>query len=155
MTDPFMTQTPPFFHLAVGDWEALETRLPTAEGVVVCVLDGSAATTPAALFQEAARALALPSNYQGSWDALDEGLTDLEWLSGRRIVLAVRDAGLMLSLAPEDLELLVEILVTTAEAWAEASLPTLPLSFHVILQDGQEALQPWIEVLQELEVDFD
>ena len=40
-----------------------------------------------ALFRCLSRELALPGHFGSNWDALDEGLRDLSWIDGHRVVL--------------------------------------------------------------------
>lgn len=149
--------TGPFFTFYEGDPEALEGALaPLASHPdhTLHRVDGSQAQSTSRLLKAIASAMAFPDYFGMNWDALDECLTDLEWLPSRRVVLVFSQAGSVLAQEPEDLEVLVEILVTTAEAWAEAHEPGLPMSFHILLQDHAEALEPWVQACMEQDIPF-
>lgn len=147
MSHPLTLPLAPYFHLTPA-WE-------DPSGATVCTVDGSLCRKEAGLFKAFAAGCALPDYFGGNWDALDECLTDLEWLPTRHIVLHIPQAGSMLADQPEALEVLVEILATTAEAWAEAADEAFPMSFHVVLQDTPEALKPWRDELTAQAVSFD
>lgn len=147
----------PFFTLLDGDAAILEKALislkaqPEATvGEVESPGDGRAPS----LVKAIGKALAFPDYFGANWDAVDECLSDLEWLPSRRVVLVFRDAGRLLNLPPDDLEILSEILVTTAEAWAEAHSPATPMSFHILFQDLAPALDRWEHTFRTLEIPF-
>jgi len=58
----------------------------------VATLDGARIRNEAAFFREVARALELPGHFGNNWDALDEGLRDLDDGVPRRRALLWRDA---------------------------------------------------------------
>lgn len=147
MTSPLMQPTAPYFH-CVETWEG-------APEATVCVVPGHACADEAGLMRAFAQAMQFPDYFGGNWDALDECLTDLEWLPTRHIVVVLLGAGAVLADHPDAREVLVEILATTAEAWGEAADEAFPMSFHVVLQDGPEALQAWKEELTAQAVSFD
>lgn len=146
MTTPLMLPTAPYFHLQ-NAWEG-------APEATVCVVQGSQCADETGLFRAFAEACKLPDYFGGNWDSLDECLTDLEWLPTRHIVLVLLGAGSVLRGNENAREILVEILATTAEAWGEAADEAYPMSFHVVLQDTDEALAPWKEELNAQAVSF-
>ena len=136
----------PYFTLLEGDAAALEpvlAALGARPEATVRVFAGQQLGTPAALWEAFAGTLEFPDYFGMNWDAVDECLADLEWLPTRRVVLVFRDAGALLQKAPADLETLSDILLTTAEAWAEAGDPETPMSFHILLQDLGPGLDRW------------
>lgn len=149
--------SPPFFTLLAGDAAALEQALEslnTRPEATVRVVEGTDLGTTKGLIQALARALAFPDYFGTNWDAVDECLSDLEWLPSRQVVLVFGNAGRLLKLPPDDLEILAEILATTTEAWAEAHSPATPMSFHVLLQDLAPALADWERVLRSQAIPF-
>lgn len=103
---------------------------PEFTTAVVRIVRGKRCTTPDRLFQEWAAALQFPSYFGENWDALEECLTDLEWLPPGGLVLFVTRADRLLESAPEeDLSTLADILLTAARDW-RSSHPIAP--FHVV-----------------------
>lgn len=108
----------------------------------VCVrfLRGRKMTGVSSLFDEFAAAVQFPYYFGENWNAFDECITDLDWLSGDAYVLVITDSKwLLLDENEEQLEVLINILdnagnewgqpVETSEAWARPAVP-----FHVIFQ---------------------
>lgn len=146
MPNPLMQPQGPFFH-RTSTWE----DVPEA---AVCVVEGARCGTTLRLFEAFAEACGFPGDFSATWDGLDEGLTDLEWLPSRHVILRIRDAGAVLPEQDDALEILIEILATTAEAWAEAADEACPMSFHVVLEDTPERLKLWEEALDAQVVAF-
>lgn len=90
-------------------------RLPA--GSVLKVIKGGHCKTPATLYAEFARALAFPDYFGHNWDALEECLTDLEWLPAKGYVLLITDAAHVLSNDDTKYETFLEILCDAGEAW--------------------------------------
>src|SRR6516225_3387906 len=74
-------------------------RLPIEKTpAVVRRIRGHKAKTTAALFDEMAAALQFPSYFGENWNALDECLSDLEWLAGDACLLVFERAPELLAL---------------------------------------------------------
>jgi RNAse (barnase) inhibitor barstar len=147
----------PFFTLLEADAAALAAALAAFGAhpeATVRVVEGPGLATAPALIGALARALEFPDYFGRNWDAVDECLSDLEWLPSRHVVLVFPEAGKVLAQSPGELETLSEILLTTAEAWAEVSSPGTPMSFHVLLQDGAPGLRRWEQACRLLEIPF-
>lgn len=105
---------------------------------VVRVLRGSKTQTVPALFDEFAAALQFPLYFGENWNALDECLSDLEWLPGDSYVLLFADAPKLLACEPaETLALLLNVLESAAQEWSakergDWKVPSRP--FHVVFQ---------------------
>lgn len=142
----------PFFHLMQAPLKTFETESKVWEalpGVTYRLLDGEQCKTAPDLMRHFEQKLGLPEYFSHNWDSLDECLTDLEWLPTRHVVFSIYNASQMLCEEPEAREYLSEILWITGEAWAEASDEITPMSFHVILQDENDAeLKAWVTELQ-------
>jgi hypothetical protein len=82
------------------------------------------------LLRRFASALGFPDWFGANWDALEDCLTDLSWLpAGGRLLLIGEIAGLE-ALAPEDRDILVDVLRSSARFWAEEAAP-----FFVVFVD--------------------
>ena len=90
-------------------------RPPT--GLVLKIIKGRHCKTPATLFAEFARALEFPDYFGHNWDAMEECLTDLEWLPARGYVLLITDAAHVLPNDETEYETFLEILCDAGEAW--------------------------------------
>jgi RNAse (barnase) inhibitor barstar len=92
-------------------------RLPT--GLAVKIIKGRHCKTPTTLFAEFARALEFPDYFGHNWDALEECLTDLEWLPAKGYVLLITEAAHVLSNDETEYETFLEILRDAGEAWGK------------------------------------
>jgi len=81
------------------------------------VIQGAKCRTTAGLLTEHARALDFPDYFGHNWDALEECLTDLEWLPAKGYILLITDAGCVLPDDEEEYETFLEILRDAGEAW--------------------------------------
>jgi len=84
------------------------TSVTEADGIVVPTQIGNKAQ----LLSFLARSVPLPDYFGQNWDALDECLSDLEWLDRPKIILIHRD--IPLQHAPVDQRLYLEILADAA-----------------------------------------
>lgn len=81
------------------------------------VIQGAKCQTTAGLLTEHARALDFPDYFGHNWDALEECLTDLEWLPAKGYILLITNAGCVLPDDEEEYETFLEILRDAGEAW--------------------------------------
>lgn len=95
-----------------------ESVVRTPDKFVVRVIRGRRCRRAEELFAEIAEALEFPDYFGHNWDALEECLTDLEWLSGRGYVLLFTDAELILSDEEDEFATFLEVLNDAGEAWA-------------------------------------
>jgi hypothetical protein len=118
-----------------GDDEA--TALPASPpDVVVRILDGRRCRTKRALLAEMARVLGFPTYFGATWDALEDCLTDLEWLPARGYRLIILDADRLLARAPADYATLVALLEDVGRAWgtrATGHAGREAVAFHTVL----------------------
>jgi hypothetical protein len=73
-------------------------------------------TTKDELLERIARSLDFPQWFGGNWDALEDCLSDLSWQPAQSWLLLVRD---FYGCAPDDLGVLLDVLGSAAEFWAE------------------------------------
>lgn len=91
----------------------------TESGSVVRVLRGQKMKTEQGVFDEVGAALQFPYYFGENWDAMDECITDLEWLpSGAGYVLVIADADQALIADEESLSILSSVLARAIEEWA-------------------------------------
>lgn len=104
-------------------------------GVSVCIIRGQRCQSPAALFQEFSTALQFPYYFGQNWDALDECLCDLEWLSFNKLLLFIVNMDQLLFRETEVFPVFANILVDAARHWNDGRLESrksLRLVFHTV-----------------------
>ncbi len=131
-----------------GPWLLLTCDLETVAGQgesirgrggVVRRMQGSAIRTQAGLHTEFARALQFPAYFGHNWAALEDCLTDLEWLPAPAYLLVIEDAEQVLIDEPiERTGLFGDLLIGAAKAWATPVADgewwdRLGVAFHVVL----------------------
>jgi RNAse (barnase) inhibitor barstar len=115
-------------------------------GTTCRVLRGAKMRTEPALFDELAAALQFPDYFGENWAAVDECLTDLEWLPGNGYLLLLADADQVLADEPADrFDLLLRVLERAAQEWARPvergeDWDRAAVPFHVVLhaRSGRE-----------------
>jgi hypothetical protein len=112
---------------AASDDVILEVVRGSGLDVVPVSLAG--ADSKEALLASIARALAFPQWFGGNWDALEDCLSDLSWREAQGRVLIWRDFG---GVPRDDLGVLVDVLASAAEFWAEQG----KLFFAVFIDPG-------------------
>lgn len=98
---------------------------------------GEKCRTAPALFDEFAAALQFPWYFGGNWDAMDECLTDLEWLPADGYALFIVEAVAVLTDEPGQFRVFCDMMRAAAAEWAGpgyGAQPRQPKSFQVILQ---------------------
>ena len=135
-TDRLAAVTAPWVHLLVAGDDAPPALPPPPPGVVVRTLDGRRARTKRALLAEMARVLAFPAHFGGTWDALEDCLTDLEWLPGAGYRLIVLAADQLLAREPASYSTLVALLEDVGRVWgtqATGHPDRARVAFHTVL----------------------
>ena len=110
-----------------GVYRAGEARavLDAAAGSGLDVVTIDAGRNP---LERIAHALAFPQWFGGNWDALEDSLGDLSWRNGDGHVL-------VFTAYPEERELLVDVLRSSARYWAARGKP-----FFAVFIDPQRKL---------------
>ncbi len=121
--------------LIVTAGQRTESLAHPPPGLALKVIKGRLCKTPATLFAEFARVLDFPDYFGHNWDALEECLTDLEWLPAKGYILLVTDAAQVLSNDDTEYETFLEILCDAGEAWGSGQAGTgarRATPFHVL-----------------------
>jgi RNAse (barnase) inhibitor barstar len=95
-----------------------ESIVNIPDGFLLRVVRGAKCRNTAGLFSEVANAMEFPDYFGHNWDALEECLTDLEWLPGKGYVLLITAAEQILADDEEDFATFLEVLSDAGEAWA-------------------------------------
>ena len=80
-------------------------------------IEGKNITRKEQLLNHAATALRFPADFGHNWDALEECLTDLEWVDADGYILYYDHIDGLLSAHPDQFETLVEILRDAVASW--------------------------------------
>jgi len=139
------------------DFKSLQNQLSE---FVIKVIDGSKCKRRSDLFSELAHLFEFPSYFGYNWDALDECITDLEWMPGRGYVLLIKHADQLLSEdVQESYAIFIGIMKKAGEEWSipqggEWARSAIP--FHVVLivsDRKRNTREDW--VLPEISFDTD
>jgi RNAse (barnase) inhibitor barstar len=94
-------------------------KLAKAAGYAFFHIDGKNIARKEQLLTHAALAMHFPSTFGQNWDALEECLTDLEWVDGDGYVIYYDHIDGLLAEHPDQFETLVEILRDAVASWKE------------------------------------
>jgi hypothetical protein len=136
----FQRDAPPLqrWTAPVPDYEGLLSKAAALPDTRLLALDGALLPDAPALFRVLASGLRFPAYFGGNWDALDECLHDLEWLTDGAILLAVRNAQRLLEAEPQGLESFLSILVSATKEleepqMGEVCLRRIPIQLRLLL----------------------
>jgi RNAse (barnase) inhibitor barstar len=137
LTNHLQSLKPPWTVLLVlKGGQRAESVVKRPDGFVLRVIRGRKCRSTAGLFADIAEALEFPDYFGHNWDALEECLADLEWLSGRGYVFVFTEAELILPDEEAEFATFLEVLNDAGEAWASGEAGPqgdLAKSFHSLL----------------------
>jgi RNAse (barnase) inhibitor barstar len=159
-----LTPEQPWLHILIATHA--ETDLVLAglaglgKGKAVCrVVRGNKATTTSDLFDELSAALQFPIYFGENWDAVDECLTDLEWLPAEAYILVITESVHLLEKTTSDqLTLFISLLEGAAEEWSRpvhGQWARPARAFHVLFQCGKAEEKGLRERLQATQAGYD
>lgn len=105
-----------------GDLNKLESAAKAAH-LSLHKLDLSAVRGKSDLLANFAKTLNFPAYFDKNWDALDECLSDLEWLDAPGWVLVLSGVSLFAPRDEESLDTTIDVLQSVAEYWSQESKP--------------------------------
>jgi len=129
-----LKRTPAWAHVAAMPRTRVEEFAATApqrKHAAVRIVRGNRCAGKDELLDEFARRLDFPEYFGRNWDALQDCLTDLEWLSAEAFVLIITNADQILKNSPGDLKTFAGILTSAAGHWISAEAPA---PFHCLFQ---------------------
>jgi hypothetical protein len=106
-------------------------------GLACCYVDGSHVIDKETLLAAVADAMSFPDYFGHNWDALEECITDLNWLPASGWVLLIDHPVFLIAHHPDDWSTFFEILQSTVEYWSEKSR-----TFYAILRNTGKMSQP-------------
>mgnify|MGYP000092786931 CR=1 FL=1 len=115
-----------------ADPKALQ-KLAKAAGFACFHIEGKNINRKEQLMNAVATALHFPKHFGNNWDALEECLTDLEWVEADGYLVYYDHIDGLLATHPDQFETLVEILRDSVASWKEDGEPM------VVLLSGSKA----------------
>lgn len=114
--------TPPWTYVTESSDPALAACNSLFEegGRRLVALDGSRMKDAEGVLAEFADKLQFPSYFGHNWAALDECLTDLEWLPAEAYLLQIWQAQQLLENSDHNIRALLQILEKAGQEWSEA-----------------------------------
>ena len=94
-------------------------KLAKAAGFAFFHIEGKNISRKEQLLNHVATALHFPGDFGHNWDALEECLTDMEWVDADGYVIYYDHIDALLSAHPDQFETLVEILRDAVASWKE------------------------------------
>ena len=128
---------PPWVELVVLKGGQTGDHLPRQiRGYVVVTFEGKNCATRSEILAEFGKMLSFPSYYGRNWDALNECITDMEWMPASGYLIYLTDAHLVLLNDDHNYEIFVSVMKSAGEEWSipqagEWPRPAIP--FHVLL----------------------
>jgi RNAse (barnase) inhibitor barstar len=120
--------------------------VPAQKRAAVRLIQGRACGTRDAMLDELARALDFPEYFGSNWDALEDCLTDLAWLSSNKFVFVVTNTDALLRDERAMVTNLGDILKEAAAFWQDHDPPA---AFHVLFHCEPEHADDVRELLEE------
>ena len=90
-------------------------------------IDGGKINRKEQLMNAAATAMSFPDHFGNNWDALEECLTDLEWVDADGYMIYYDHIDGLLTTHPDQFETLVEVLRDAVQSWKEDGEPMIVL----------------------------
>jgi aminoglycoside 6'-N-acetyltransferase I len=111
-------------------WEGWFASVPT--GWQVLRISGVGVTDKQSLLTAVARAGQFPDYFGYNWDALDEMMRDLSWLTGAGYLIWLEDFAPLAAQSPHVWGQFVQILAETTAVWQAQNIP-----MYILLADGE------------------
>ena len=128
---------PPWVEVMVCEAQpVLDDFVANLSGLCVRVLQGQRCTSKKDLLAEFAHALQFPGHFGRNWDALEDCITDMEWMAASGYVIVIRDADRVLIDSEKDFIVFVNIMDSAGKFWAtpqSGEWARSGLPFHVVL----------------------
>src|SRR5262249_31373410 len=124
-SDPLLQPRSPWLHVLQATESEAYNRMWAIQGAATCsvvarLIRGQKTTTAAGLFDQFAAALQFPPYFGENWNALEECLSDLEWLPADSYVLFIVNAVRVLEkVNSEEARQFWTLLAHTGAEWAK------------------------------------
>ena len=91
--------------------------LSQEQGAHLFYINGTAIKSKADFLQAVAKALMFPDYFGNNWDALEDCLTDLDWLTDNRLILLYEQPETFAQAEPSEWLVALDILRSTVDYW--------------------------------------
>ena len=91
--------------------------LSQEQGARLFYINGTSVKSKADFLQAVAKALAFPDYFGNNWDALEDCLTDLDWLTDDRLILLYEQPETFAQHEPSEWLVALDILRSTVDYW--------------------------------------
>ncbi len=108
------------------------------------VIDGKECATKEELFEKFSSKLLFPNYFSNNWDSFDEIMSDLEWLDSNQFVLFFKNFDLLLSRAPKNRDVFLEIISETMKEWIsgnDTGIEREPMPFCLIIHSNRDIVK--------------
>ncbi|SRR5579883_245167 len=114
---------PGLYRLTTPVSMATLTSLAETHQTQLVYIDGRTIASKADFLQSIAQAMAFPDYFGHNWDALQDLLTDQDWLTGDRAIILYDQPENFAQHAPSDWQIALDILRSTVDYWRQADRP--------------------------------
>ncbi len=114
--------TGPYLHIIVkkeSDMMNYAKNLSDHTKLSVYYLDSTKCKTRLMFFKEIANSLKFPDYFGHNWDALEECLSDLDWIANNGWVLVFLNADKLLNEKTRDFKILIKLLDGVGREWSQ------------------------------------
>ncbi len=101
--------------------------------IVIFYFKGSSIASKADFFNAAKKVMKLPSYFGKNWDAFEECINDLSWISASGYIFVYDNTLRFISKYPDDADILRSILNEASIKWKQENIP-----FEVVLVPDKE-----------------
>jgi RNAse (barnase) inhibitor barstar len=98
-------------------------------------INGNQVSNKETFLNEFALSLQFPDYFGNNWDALEDCLTDLEWVSAQGYVIFYEDAGNFTQQHPQDWKIALDVLSSAVEFWQKQDIP-----MYVLIKGSGDAI---------------
>jgi RNAse (barnase) inhibitor barstar len=141
---------PPWVELLIlPENKALETVAEKLDKFFIVMIDGPKCTTKGELFSMFGKEFKFPSYFGNNWDAFEECINDLTWVSAKGYLVIITNAEHLLRNSENDYKVFVAIMQEAGFNWANRKKPgeyRQAVPFHVLLTISNKdklALREW------------
>ena len=125
---------PPYVELLVlKKAQTYEDYISIPPGFVIKEFHGRKCHTKSGLLGEFSRVLDFPSYFGKNWDALEDCLTDLQWLPAPGYLFIMTEAEQLLPDHDEEYGIFLSILEASGKVWGTEQDVRPEIPFHVLL----------------------
>ncbi|WP_447985114.1 barstar family protein [Nitrospira sp. Nam74] len=131
--DHLRSTQPPYVELLVlKKGQSYKDSITPPPGFVLKEFHGRKCRTKAGLLGEFPRVLNFPSYFEKNWDALEDCLTDLQWLPAPGYLFIITEADQVLPDHDDEYETFIKILEESGKVWATEQDLRPEIPFHVL-----------------------